>query len=306
MQATMEQPQITKPRTGNEIHNTKMVPHTSSYQINKDGGKKETRFKVTMVLVDTEIPVYVTLPPMETKFTEFSENGDAETFGKNPDDGKQSASLVAKVPDKIARVMPSLKTDQQDAVAQLKDWHMKMVLHAFHTLPKKGPGSCSFASKARSKAKKENVKDIEARAAEIYLENAHCGGVSERDTEENGETVTEEIVTLKRKVTGYEKGIKGRYPPIFHKIDIEGNYHDISHTVDKYLPRGTLVQCRTRPQFFSAPTMYGTTLALDRDIIVMWKPKRKGNGMEPKKVQYFADGDSDDDTEPPAKRSRVE
>jgi hypothetical protein len=202
--------------------------------------------------------------------------------------------------------MPSLKTDQQDAVAQLKDWHMKMVLHAFHTLPKKGPGSCSFASKARSKAKKENVKDIEARAAEIYLENAHCGGVSERDTEENGETVTEEIVTLKRKVTGYEKGIKGRYPPIFHKIDIEGNYHDISHTVDKYLPRGTLVQCRTRPQFFSAPTMYGTTLALDRDIIVMWKPKRKGNGMEPKKVQYFADGDSDDDTEPPAKRSRVE
>jgi len=304
----MSQPEIinfTKPRTGNEIHSTNMVPHTSNYQLNKEGGKKETRYKVSMVLEGTEIPVFVTLPPMETKFTEFSENGDAETFGKNPDDGKQSTSLVAKVPVKVQRAMPSLHADQLEAIATLKEYHNQLVLHAFNTLPKKGPGSCSFAAKARTKAKKENAEDIEARAAEIYLENSHCGGVSERDHEEDGKTVTEEIITLKRKVTGYEKGVKGRYPPIFHKIDIEGNYHDVSNTVDKWLPRGTLVQCRTRPQFFSAPSMYGTTLALDRDIIICWKPKRKTSMNNPKKVHYFADGDSDDE-EPPTKRARAE
>lgn len=302
----MDQPKMTKPRTNNEIHETKMVPFTSNYQLNKEGGKKETRYKVSMVLDGTEIPVFVSLPPMSTKFTEFSENGDAETFGKNADDGKQSASLLAKVPEKVQRVMPKLQEDQLDAIKTLKEYHEQLVLHAFKTLPKKGQGSCSFAAKARAKAKKENAEDIEARAAEIYLENAHCGGVTERESEENGETITEEIVTIKRKVTGYEKGVKGRYPPIFHKIDIEGNYHDVSHTVDGWLPRGTLVQCRCRPQFFSAPSMYGTTLALDRDIIICWKPKRKNRMNEPKKVHYFADGDSDDEEEPPTKRARVQ
>ena len=305
MQATMNQPKFTKPKTNNEILETTLVPHVSSYQINKDGGKKETRYKVSMVLEDTEIPLYVSLPPMVTKFTEFGENGDAETFGKNPDDGKQSVSMVAEVPTKVARQLHSLKDDQKKAIDILKNYHKEMVLHAFNNLPKKGPGSCPFATKARAKAKKENAPDIEARAAEIYLDNAHCGGVSERESEQNGETITEEVITLKRKVTTYEKGVKGRYPPIFHKIDIEGNYHDVSGTVDKYLPRGTLVQCRTRPQFFSAPSMYGTTLSLDRDIIVHWKPKRKSNMMEPKKVHFFADGDSDDEEEPPSKRARV-
>ena len=289
--------QQTQPKTSNKLLTTAMEPHTSEYQVKK-GNKSETRYRVSLVLADTEIPVYLTLPAMLTQFTEFSENGDAEKFGKNLDDGKMSASLKLGVPGVVARQMPTLEEDQLDAVKQLKEYHRQLVLHAFQTLPKKGPGSCSFAAKARIRAKKEDPDNVEERAAEIYLENAHMGGVVERDVDNEAT----ELVVMKRKVTSYENGEKGRYPPVFHKIDFEGKYHTVE--VGDYLQRGTLVQCRTRPQFFTAPSMYGTTLALDRDVIVVWRPKTKKRGTVSEAVPAFVDGE--DGEEPSPKRVRVE
>ena len=72
----------TQPKTSNKLLTTVMEPHMSEYQVKK-GNKSETRYRVSLVLSDTEIPVYLTLPAMLTQFTEFSENGDAEKFGKN-------------------------------------------------------------------------------------------------------------------------------------------------------------------------------------------------------------------------------
>jgi len=177
-----------------------------------------------------------------------------------------------------------------------------LVLHAFKNLPEKGPGSCPFATKARIQAKKENPEDWQSRAAEIYLEKSHRGGIIEKDIDD---TPTE-LVVLKRKVTSYENGEKGRYPPVFHKIDFEGKYHEIE--VGDYLQRGTLVQCRARPQFFTAPSMYGTTLALDKDIIVVWRPKSKKRSVQSEAVPAFADGDEEDEPsgEPSKKRVRFD
>ena len=147
----------------------------------KKGNKQETRYKVSLVLEDSEIPAYLTLPPMLTQFTEFSANGDAEKFSKNPDDGKMSASLKIGVPAVVARQMPTLEEDQNKAVAKLKEYHDSLVLHAFKNLPEKGPGSCPFATKARIQAKKENPEDWQSRAAEIYLEKSHRGGIIEKE-----------------------------------------------------------------------------------------------------------------------------
>ena len=163
------------------------------------------------------------MAPLLTRYTEFSENGDAEKFGKNLEDGKMSVSLVSGVPNVVARQMPRLENDQTTTIAKLKEYHDSLVLYAFHNLPKKGAGSCAFATKARARAKKENADNVEERAAEIYLENAHCGGVVEKEFEEG----TREVVVMKRKVTSYEGGVKGRYPPVFHKIDFEGSYHEV-------------------------------------------------------------------------------
>jgi hypothetical protein len=288
----------TQPKTSNKILSANMVPHLSEYQIKK-GNKQETRYKVSLVLEDTEIPAYLTLPSMLTQFTEFSENGDAEKFSKNPDDGKMSASLKLGVPDVVARQMPTLEEDQKTAVTKLKEYHNALVLHAFKNLPEKGPGSCPFAAKARIQAKKENPEDWQTRAAEIYLEKSHRGGIVEKDI---GDTPTE-LVVMKRKVTSYENGEKGRYPPVFHKIDFEGKYHEVE--VGDYLQRGTLIQCRARPQFFTAPSMYGTTLALDKDIIVVWRPKTNKRSVQSEAVPAFADGD-EEDTEPSKKKVRFE
>ena len=302
MQAPMS---ATQPKTMNNITETLMEPKVSTYQVTK-GNKTEKRYKVSLVMKDTEIPAYMTLAPMLTKFTEFSENGDAEKFGKNLEDGKQSVSLISGVPKVVARQMPQVAPDQVTTINKLKEYHNELVLHAFHNLPKKGAGSCSFAAKARAKAKKEGVEDVEARAAEIYLENAHNGGVADKESE-NG---VEEVVTIKRKVTSYENGVKGRYPPVFHKIDFEGKYHEVE--VGDYLQRGTLVQCRARPQFFTAPSMYGTTLALDKDIIIVWRPKSNKRSYTSTVIPAFVDGDEEDEDyedyeeEPNTKRARTD
>tara|TARA_B110000902_G_scaffold4872_1_gene5665 strand:+ start:687 stop:1625 length:939 start_codon:yes stop_codon:yes gene_type:complete len=291
----------TQPKTSNKILNANMVPHLSEYQIKK-GNKSETRYKVSLVLEDSEIPAYFTLPAMLTQFTEFSENGDAEKFSKNPDDGKMSASLKLGVPDVVARQMPTLEEDQKSAVTMLKGYHEALVLHAFNNLPEKGSGSCSFAAKARIQAKKENPEDWQARAAEIYLEKSHRGGIVEKDID----GTPTEMVVMKRKVTSYENGEKGRYPPVFHKIDFEGKYHELE--VGDYLQRGTLVQCRARPQFFSAPSMYGTTLTLDKDIIVVWRPKSRKRSNQSEVVPAFVDGDDESEleSEPVKKRAKNE
>ena len=290
---TQEQ-QATNPKTMNNIMEANMEPKISTYQVSK-GSKTEKRYKVSLVTKDTEIPAYLTVAPLLTRFTEFSENGDAEKFGKNLEDGKMSVSLVSGVPDVVARQMPRLVDDQTTTIAKLRAYHASLVLHAFHNLPKKGAGSCAFATKARARAKKENVDNVEERAAEIYLENAHCGGIAEKEFEDG----TREVVVMKRKVTSYEAGVKGRYPPVFHKIDFEGKYHEVE--VGDYLQKGTLVQCRARPQFFTAPSMYGTTLSLDKDIIIVWRPKANKRSYKSAVLPAFVDGD-----EPEAKRVRTE
>mgnify|MGYP005673464903 CR=1 FL=1 len=79
-----------------------------------------------------------------------------------------------------------------------------------------------------------------------------------------------------------------------------GDYHAVEY--EDYVPRDTLLKMRVRPQFFSAPLMYGTSCWFDKDIIVLWRPKRTEAKKETATVPVFEDGDD----EPPAKRARNE
>jgi GxxExxY protein len=297
---TESQTTKTMPKTFNNIQDTALEPKMSSYNIDKGNGKQETRHKISMTIPETDIAPYVTLPPMQVQWSEFSENGDAEAFGKELDDGKQSVSVRCGLPsDRVKQAMPLLEAEQTEALATLKAYHAQMVGYAFDNLPTKG---CIHAGKARSKAKKALPKatpeDIEAHARELYIEGAHCGGIVEKEIDDTAV----ELVVAKRKVCTYQQGVKGRYPPVFHKIGPGGEYTEVE--VENYLPRRTLAIIRARPQFFSAPLMYGTTLSLDRDIILVWRPKKRARDNTPSVVPYFEDGDGDTNNSP--KKTRIE
>jgi len=282
-----------------------LEPRLSNYKIDKGNGKQETRYKISMVIPDTEIAPFLSLPALQTQWSEFSENGDAEAFGKELDDGKQSISLRAGIgSSRVQQAMPLLAAEQVATIAALKKYHHDMVTFAFDNLPPKG---CVHATKARSKAKKElkdgTAEEIEDRARAIYLDGAHCGGVVEKDIDD--EPV--ELIVVKRKVCTYEKGVKGRYPPIFHKGNRTGGFNAVE--IDKYVPRRTLVEIRARPQYFTAPLMYGTTLSLDRDIIMVWRPKKRSRSRSSRVVPYFEDGEGDtvdSDDADSAKKPRLE
>ena len=52
--------------------------------------------------------------------------------------------------------------------------------------------------------------------------------------------------------------------------------------------------------------MYGTTLSLDKDIIIVWRPKANKRSYESAVLPAFVDGDDEEPEEPEAKRARTE
>ena len=296
---------VTYPKTYNPILETPVVPSMSSYKMDKGNGKQETRYKISLTLPESEIAPYLQLPALQTQWSELSVNGDAETFQKELDDGKQSMSMFAGIPrPRIAKALPNLASEQETAIAMLQKYHEDMVRFAFHNLPEKGAGSCPHVGKAYRQAKKEcgdaGTAAVKTRAEEIYVAGSHCGGLVEKDIQEGDETVTRTLVVVKRKVTTYQNGVKGRYPPVFHQVNAVGEYHAVE--VDDYLPKTTLAQVRARPQYFTAPLMYGTTLSFDRDVLLMWRPKKQLRQRQSAVIPYFSDGDE----EPAAKKMRME
>jgi hypothetical protein len=282
---------------------TPVIPSMSSYKMDKGNGKQETRYKISLTLPDSEIAPYLQLPALQTQWSELSENGDAETFQKELDDGKQSLSMFVGIPNpKIAKALPNLMADQEAAIVMLRQYHDDMVRFAFHNLPEKGAGSCPHVAKAYRQAKKEcgDTAAAKTRAEEIYVAGSHCGGLVEKDIQEGDEMVTRTLVVVKRKVTTYQNGVKGRYPPIFHHVNAAGEYHAVE--TGDYLQKTTLAQVRARPQYFTAPLMYGTTLSFDRDVLLMWRPKKQSRQRQSAVIPFFTDGDD----EPAAKKMRTE
>ena len=269
--------------------------------------------KLMLKVGDKSYPAFRTAPALAVKFSTLGENGDQEQFNKSEQEARFSFVLRQKVPTRVEKVLPTLKNEQDKAFEILDGDHERLVLAAFDS----DDVQCAHKTKALKAAKKKlgktaDPKEIRALARTIYLENSSNCMIKTREFQENGEDVETKVLVTKRRIVGMRNGEKQRLNPVFHKINCEGDYKEV--TYDEYVPQDTLLKVRVRPQFFSAPLMYGTSCWFDKDIIVLWRPKKAEAKVETALVPVFEDGDDevapsnkrarDDEDAQPAKRSR--
>jgi len=259
--------------------------------------------KLVVTSGDKDYPVFRTCPALAALFSTLGETGDMEKWNKPREQAQFSLTLRQGVAERVSRVMPKLVEDQQKTFDRLKQEHEQLVGAAFDSDEVK----CAHKEKCKKQAKKKlkgsSQEDILALARTMYIENSSNCGIKNREWKDaNGEEVEGEVLVVKRKIQGKRDGEITSLKPVFHKINHEGDYNEVQY--DDYVPRDTLLKVRVRPQFFTAPLMYGTSCWFDKDIIVLWRPKRSRAPVETAVVPVFEDGEDDD--EPAAKRSRNE
>jgi len=235
-------------------------------------------------------------------YSTLGETGDMEKWNKPEEQARFNFTLRQGVPsDRVKAVLPNLANEQVQEFDLIKQYHKMLVGAAFDSDEVKCTFKEKFKKAAKKKLKGSSQAEILALAREMYIENSSNCGIKIREWKDpNGEEVEGEVLVVKRRIVGMRNGEKTSLKPVFHKINHEGDYHEVQY--EDYVPRDTLLKMRVRPQFFSAPLMYGTSCWFDKDIIVLWRPKRTEAKKETAAVPVFEDGDD----EPPAKRARNE
>ena len=307
-------PEPTTPSTYNNIESTELEMKIMEVKYGD-----EVKFQPKLVSAGTDYNVYLTLPACTVLYSQLGTDGDAmgdqSKFSKPPEQAVATVTLIQGAPAKVLRGGNTILDQQKQAFDRLLKLQTDLVVAAFENDKVK----CSGKDKARKKAaqklkkgkKEPSVEDIAALAKEIYLEDAHHSGVKQMEWLEHGEPREGLALKAKRKVrsvryvsekddNGNEVRKRTLVPsnPVFHKPHIDGNYYE--QTFVDYVPRDTLLAPRVRVEFFSNPMMYGSTIKMDKDIRVLWMPKKKSKQPPVSAMQYFSDGE--DDT--PQKRSR--
>jgi len=257
--------------------------------------------------------IYRGTPAFRVMYSDVGEEGDKVKFNKAEKDARVSVTLMKGAPDRVQKVLPNLLNEQDQTFETLHKEFEDLVLAAFDS----DEVVCSFKAKFKKAAKKKlkggTPEEQNALARKMYLENATNCMIKTRDyKDENGEEVEVECLNLRRRAFTTRDGELTPADLLFHKIDHGGDYHLVEY--GDYVPRGTLLKVRLRPQFFTAPLMYGVSCWFDKDIIVLWRPKRVEVKKETAAVPVFEDGDDeptgkrahDGDDAPAAKRSRNE
>lgn len=266
----------------------------------RHGDEVVAKPKVGVDAGDKFYNIYRGAAALSVMYSEVGENGDMEKFNKSEKDARTSLTLMRGAPNRVTRVMPTLEEEQEQVFKTLHKEFEDLVLAAFDS----DEVVCTFKTKFKKAAKKKlkngTPEEQNALARKMYLENATNCMIKTRDyKDENGEEREVECLNVRRRAFGNRDGELTSLKPEFHKIDHEGDYHLVEY--GDYVPKGTLLQVRLRPQFFTAPLMYGVSCWFDKDIIVLWRPKRTEAKKETATVPVFEDGD--DDT-PPTKRAR--
>ena len=246
--------------------------------------------------------IYRGATALKVMWSDVGEEGEKVKFSKAEKDARVSVTLMRGAPDRVQKVLPNLLKEQDQTFETLHKEFEDLVLAAYDS----DEVVCSFKAKFKKAAKKKlkggTPEEQNALARKMYLENATNCMIKTRDyKDENGEEVEVECLNLRRRAFTTRDGELTPADLHFHKIDHEGDYHLVEY--GDYVPRGTLLKVRLRPQFFTAPLMYGVSCWFDKDVIVLWRPKRVEAKKESAIVPVFEDGD-DEPTETTGKRAR--
>jgi len=278
----------------------------------RHGDEVVAKPKVGVDAGDKFYNIYRGAAALSVMYSDVGEKGDMEKFNKAERDARTSLTLMRGAPNRVTRVMPTLLEEQNKTFETLHQEFEDLVLAAFDS----DEVVCTFKTKFKKAAKKKlkngTPEEQNALARKMYLENATNCMIKTRDfKDENGVEQEVECLNVRRRAFGNRDGELTSLKPEFHKIDHEGDYHLVEY--GDYVPKGTLLQVRLRPQFFTAPLMYGVSCWFDKDIIVLWRPKRTEAKKETAAVPVFEDGDDEttgkrtrDDDAAPNKRARAE
>tara|TARA_B100000683_G_scaffold7091_3_gene7891 strand:- start:906 stop:1913 length:1008 start_codon:yes stop_codon:yes gene_type:complete len=307
-------PQPTTPSTYNNILETELEMKIMEVKYGD-----EVKFQPKLVSAGTDYNVYLTLPAYKVLYSQLGTDGDGmgdqAKFSKPPEQAVATMTLIQGAPAKVLRGGNPILESQKQAFDRIMQLQTDLVVAAFENDKVKCAGKDKARKKAAQKLKKGGKKpsadEIKSLAKEIYLEDAHHSGVKQMDWLENGEPKEGLGLKVKRKVrtvryvtekddNGNEVRKRTLVPsnPVFHKPHIDGNYYE--QTFGDYVPRDTLVAPRIRVEFFSNPMMYGSTIKMDKDVRILWMPKKKSKQPVASAMQYFSDGEE----ESPPKRKR--
>ena len=308
-------PEPTTPSTYNNINETELEIKICEVKMGD-----EVKHQPKLVSKGTDYNVFLTMPAYKTLYSQLGTDGDnmgdKVKFNKAPEQACATLTLVQGAPKKVLRGGNPILELQQEAFDRVLKMQEDIVSAAFDSKKVR----CTGKDKARKKAtqklkkggnKKPSEEEINTLAKQIYIEEAHHSGLKQIEWQSNGEQVEGLGLRIKRKVRGVryvsEKDDNGNEirtrtlvptNPVFHKPHIDGNYYE--HTFGDYVPRDTLVAPRIRIEYFSTPMMYGTTIKMDKDVRILWMPKKQTKKKISSAMQYFSDGEDDE----PPKRKR--
>ena len=191
------------------------------------------------------------LPAMRVKWQQLGKEGNMNRrIGKSVitdiNKARITASLENGCPDDLASVFPDLVDQQENFQAHLLLKCKEHMESAF--LQDEDP------SWDRFKAGKE---------MEDFVEKANFSCIKPQ-TDENGDEYT--VVNVTRRVVDFQ-GNPNECK--FWKSNEKSEYEQIE---PKYIRKGSLIRCMGSLRAYKTPNMYGVSLDLERDIVVVWMP----------------------------------
>ena len=190
------------------------------------------------------------LPNMVVKFQDLGKEGNLGKFKNNdPNKAKFQVSLEMGCPEELETLMPSLVGEQTKFFNELKRICNSHMETAFH-----------HDSHTWTKAK--NDKELED-----FVSGANYSCIKTVRDDNDDEY---EIVSMARRLTTFQGAPNN---PTFWKVDEKGEFEEIEPA---YIPKGSLIQCTGTLRSYNVnPEMYGVSMDLGENIIVVWMPPKK-------------------------------
>eukprot|EP00944_MAST-04C_sp_MAST-4C-sp1_P005842 g5842.t1 len=209
--------------------------------------KDDARKKTTMF----------TMPAMMKRFGNMTGEGNLGQFTKDPQKARFTVSLEhGRAPEWVGDVFKDSDPikEQNDFMDKLKGLCTEMMSIAYYQE--------EDTSWDRHKTNKE---------LEEFIEGANFSCIK-NGTDKNGDDYS--VVSGTRRLTDFQGGPNNH---VFWKVDPNGKFNVIE---PKYIRKDSFIICTGSLRAYNTPDMYGVSLDIGRDVIVLSMPKKDS----PKKV----------------------
>jgi len=187
------------------------------------------------------------LPKMVVKYQDLGKEGNLGRFTQDLNKAKFTVSLETGCPAEIDSMLPGLVKQQESFFERLRSEcnnHMKKVYEEDEWLKTRG---------------EKTLEEFVGGA------NMSCLKMAKDDNDD-----VYEVISLSRRLTDFQGGPNN---PTFWKVDENNEFKVIE---PKFIPRGSVIQCTGSLRAYNvSPDMYGVSMDLGRDIIVVWIPPKE-------------------------------